>query len=70
MEQKIVVLHNKHKGGDNGCDMEKISHYRTRECLENFASSIGVDLKTAIDMGFIKDMTVDEMKRLGIECDI
>ncbi|HLD92392.1 MAG TPA: hypothetical protein VI795_03285 [Patescibacteria group bacterium] len=44
----------KSKYGTTGCDPGEFRH-RTNECLNNFASTIGLTLEVAVKMGFIKD---------------
>ncbi len=63
MEKRITVIHNRHKGDNVGCNLDKQSPYRTLECLKNFANTIGIDLKTAIEMGFIKNPTEEEIRQ-------
>jgi len=68
MEQEDFILHNKQKAF-SGCDVgQGKQHHRTLECLDNFAKTIGIDLRTAIEMGFIKNPTEAEIKHSkGIE---
>ena len=59
MKNEQGVAHNKGLHGFGGCILGQ-QHYRELECLENFAGTIGLDLKTAIKMGFIKDIIENE----------